>query len=226
MMRRIGLAVDMKQAKTVTHLVEDTETTQNKQIPIASTKDIFQETENKLTDKEPLLSRQKNKGTETLHVVPTIYDDTTIAGNTPAVTTNNEDENELSKDDKMMSQTHIDLKNPELTDDHVITADQITDLVIKKMDEIISSSKMDKEKKESGDLVECGIWDFAGQKDYYATHQTFFTPYAIYLLVVDIEDDIKPITHDEDDCTCIGGKLVVCLKENIHIKKSLTFKKI
>ncbi|VDI17324.1 Hypothetical predicted protein, partial [Mytilus galloprovincialis] len=203
MMRRIGLAVDGKQAKTVTHLVEDTETTQNKQIPIASTKDIFQKTENKLTDQEPLLSRQKNRETETLNVVPTIYDDTTYADNTPAVTTKNEDENELSKDDKMMSQTHIE-KNPELTDNHVITADQITDLVIKKMDEIISSSKMDKEKKESGDLVECGIWDFAGQKDYYATHQTFFTPYAIYLLVVDIEDDIKPITHDEDDCTCIG----------------------
>ncbi|XP_063400197.1 obscurin-like [Mytilus trossulus] len=206
MMRRIGLAVDSKQAKTVTHLVEDTETTQNKQInrEIASTKDIFQETENKLTDQEPLLSRQKNMETETLNIVPTIYDDTTYAGNTPAVTTNNEDENELSKYDKMMSQTHIDLKNPESTDNHGITADQITDLMIKKMDEIISSSKMDKEKKESGDLVECGIWDFAGQKDYYATHQTFFTPYAIYLLVVDIEDDIKPITHDEDDCTCIG----------------------
>lgn len=36
----------------------------------------------------------------------------------------------------------------------------------------------------------CGIWDFAGQRDFYATHQAFLTSSAIYLVVADMEDDI------------------------------------
>ncbi|VDH93208.1 Hypothetical predicted protein [Mytilus galloprovincialis] len=36
----------------------------------------------------------------------------------------------------------------------------------------------------------CGLWDFAGQKDFYATHQTFLTSSAIYLVVADMADEI------------------------------------
>lgn len=75
------------------------------------------------------------------------------------------------------------------------------------MDEILADAQTETEKMKSEGLIECGIWDFAGQKDYYATHQTFFTPYAIYLLVADIEVDVNLITHNEDDCKCIGGKI-------------------
>lgn len=76
-------------------------------------------------------------------------------------------------------------------------SDQIAEAMIDKMDDIILYVKKKKGAMTNEGLIECGIWDFAGQKEYYATHQTFLTPYAIYLLVVDIEDDIKPIQCDE-----------------------------
>ncbi|CAG2184693.1 unnamed protein product [Mytilus edulis] len=74
--------------------------------------------------------------------------------------------------------------------------DNITGETNEKMDKILLRAKNKKEEMTLNGLVESGIWDFAGQKDYYATHQTFFTPHAIYLLVADIEDDI---TGTDDD---------------------------
>ncbi|XP_052072196.1 uncharacterized protein LOC127710406 [Mytilus californianus] len=37
----------------------------------------------------------------------------------------------------------------------------------------------------------CELWDFAGQKEFYATHQAFLTSSAVYLVVADMEDDIS-----------------------------------
>ncbi|CAG2243852.1 unnamed protein product [Mytilus edulis] len=37
----------------------------------------------------------------------------------------------------------------------------------------------------------CGLWDFAGQKEFYATHQAFLTGSALYLVVADITEDIS-----------------------------------
>ncbi|CAG2241724.1 unnamed protein product [Mytilus edulis] len=37
----------------------------------------------------------------------------------------------------------------------------------------------------------CGLWDFAGQKEFYATHQAFLTNSALYLVVADMKDDIS-----------------------------------
>ncbi|CAC5387918.1 unnamed protein product [Mytilus coruscus] len=39
--------------------------------------------------------------------------------------------------------------------------------------------------------ADCGFWDFAGQKEFYATHQTFLSRNAIYLLVVDVSEDFE-----------------------------------
>ncbi|VDI05087.1 Hypothetical predicted protein, partial [Mytilus galloprovincialis] len=83
--------------------------------------------------------------------------------------------------------------------------DEISEeLLIKEMNAILlgaKAMKIEKDNTTSEDLVECSIWDFAGQKDYYATHQTFFTGHAIYLLVTDIEDidkDMKSTNEDND----------------------------
>ncbi|CAG2198930.1 unnamed protein product [Mytilus edulis] len=35
------------------------------------------------------------------------------------------------------------------------------------------------------------LWDFAGQKEFYATHQAFLTSSAVYLVVADMKDDIS-----------------------------------
>ncbi|XP_063409167.1 uncharacterized protein LOC134692638 [Mytilus trossulus] len=37
----------------------------------------------------------------------------------------------------------------------------------------------------------CELWDFAGQKEFYATHQAFLTSSAVYLVVADMENDIS-----------------------------------
>lgn len=76
-----------------------------------------------------------------------------------------------------------------------------------KMDEILLNAK--ERQKISEDLegfVECGIWDFAGQKEYLGTHQTFFTPQAIYVLVADIQSALNDIEHD-NDFDSIGSKI-------------------
>ncbi|XP_071147607.1 uncharacterized protein [Mytilus edulis] len=36
----------------------------------------------------------------------------------------------------------------------------------------------------------CELWDFAGQKEFYATHQAFLTSSAVYLVVAEMKDDI------------------------------------
>ncbi|VDH97162.1 Hypothetical predicted protein [Mytilus galloprovincialis] len=54
----------------------------------------------------------------------------------------------------------------------------------------------------------CGLWDFAGQKEFYATHQAFLTSCAIYLVVADIDDDIskQDITQYFADYSEVGVK--------------------
>jgi len=34
------------------------------------------------------------------------------------------------------------------------------------------------------------LWDFAGQFVYYATHQLFFSPRSVYLLVLNLNEDL------------------------------------
>lgn len=76
-------------------------------------------------------------------------------------------------------------------------SDQITEAIVNKMEDITLYVKNKKETMTDEGLIECGIWDFAGQKEYYPTHQTFLTPHAIYLLVADITDDLTPIEYDK-----------------------------
>lgn len=49
--------------------------------------------------------------------------------------------------------------------------------------------------KPSGDYALCGLWDFAGQKEFYVTHQVFLTSYAVYLLVADLGDIVNQSTN-------------------------------
>ncbi|XP_052084796.1 uncharacterized protein LOC127721991 [Mytilus californianus] len=49
------------------------------------------------------------------------------------------------------------------------------------------------------DFAEVVMLDFAGQYEFYATHQTFLNKHAIYLLVLDISKDLKGIAEDLDN---------------------------
>lgn len=213
LIRRIQLAVYMDQSETDFDQskltseqkseinIGNTDTKQNEKIPTSSTERLSekQNMEQEQNNYEPLLTDEKEFETEKNIVVPKI---------SQFITTHNDDDNNLPKTTTMEKQTKDDLINRELIDANAMSTDQITDKMIEKMGDILSRAKLLKDKRESENLVECGIWDFAGQKDYYATHQTFFTQHAIYLLVTDVMDDLKPITQNEDDCYCIEGKLI------------------
>lgn len=108
------------------------------------------------------------------------------------------------------SDLFAEVPNTETIDSSVVSlvSNQITHHMIEttneNMDDILFEAQFQRERMASDGLVQCGIWDFAGQKDYYATHQTFFTPHAIYILVTDIEDEIGDTKHDQS-FDSIGG---------------------
>ncbi|XP_063409161.1 uncharacterized protein LOC134692632 [Mytilus trossulus] len=56
------------------------------------------------------------------------------------------------------------------------------------MSNVVSKST---EKTSSNLYALCDLWDFAGQKEFYATHQAFLTSTALYLVVADMKDDIS-----------------------------------
>ncbi|CAG2188075.1 unnamed protein product [Mytilus edulis] len=67
-------------------------------------------------------------------------------------------------------------------------------------------------------FADCGFWDFAGQREFYATHQTFLSSNAVYLLVVDISKDFTNKTYNnmiEKEFDSIGEYIDFWL-DNIH----------
>lgn len=133
----------------------------------------------------------------------------------------NSDENKLymrdtkekpeNNDFNLSKETSVSIAVPADNPNDVISEkdDLTAKMTVEKMNDIIWEAKTEKEKNTSEALIECGIWDFAGQRDYYASHQTFFTPHAIYLLVADISEDIKDINYDGNvDYNSIGSKIL------------------
>ncbi|KAK3598936.1 hypothetical protein CHS0354_036252 [Potamilus streckersoni] len=53
--------------------------------------------------------------------------------------------------------------------------------------------------KSTVEYAALAMWDFAGQYVFYTTHQTFLTSRAIYLLVIDLSQQIKDLIKD-DEC--------------------------
>ncbi|XP_063405793.1 probable serine/threonine-protein kinase roco6 [Mytilus trossulus] len=65
-------------------------------------------------------------------------------------------------------------------------SDPINDENINEMTSTIMKSCLQFREKEQDDMLAfCWLWDFAGQKDFYATHQVFLSKHAVFLLVTD-----------------------------------------
>ncbi|CAG2192036.1 unnamed protein product [Mytilus edulis] len=78
---------------------------------------------------------------------------------------------------------YVAIKSNETESDRV-NADDINQMT----STIIKSSLQLNERKHNDMLAFCWLWDFAGQKDFYATHQVFLSNCAVYLLVTDSLD--------------------------------------
>lgn len=80
----------------------------------------------------------------------------------------------------------------------------------KETDQLYMLSKVlqSESNKENVECAECDFWDFAGQKDFYATHQTFLTMNAIYLLTIDLSsfETAQPVQKEGGKLDDIGGK--------------------
>lgn len=46
--------------------------------------------------------------------------------------------------------------------------------------------------KDGDDAIIFNIWDFAGQEEYYCTHQFFLSSFALFIVVVDVSAKIDP----------------------------------
>ncbi|XP_076115884.1 uncharacterized protein LOC143083515 [Mytilus galloprovincialis] len=174
---------------------------------------------------EPIQIKEKKIGTKTFNEhdeTPNLKDETQYASNTSAVSSTNLEENKLNMGENVEKQNNPDQIADSFTfsaqPQHLLSDknDHITEAMKEKFNDLILYARAKKEKMTSEGLIECGIWDFAGQKDYYASHQTFFTPHAIYLLVADINEEIKAIKHDEElDFDSVGDYIDFWL-DSIH----------
>lgn len=76
-------------------------------------------------------------------------------------------------------------------------------------DDLVSNvfSKMSNSNDPSNLHALCGLWDFAGQREFYATHQAFLTKNAVYLVVANMEEDIckQDVKQCFADFPDIGG---------------------
>ncbi|KAL3854596.1 hypothetical protein ACJMK2_013860, partial [Sinanodonta woodiana] len=61
--------------------------------------------------------------------------------------------------------------------------------------------------KSMEEYAKLGIWDFAGQYVFYTTHQTFLSYRAVYLLVIDLSQQITVFIEDECFIDTAGFKL-------------------
>lgn len=90
-------------------------------------------------------------------------------------------------------------------DRHDRESDHITGENINKWTSTIIKSCLQHREREHDDMMAlCFLWDFAGQKDFYATHQVFLSNSAVYLLVTDSLDfttEDKPGIDYEDSAS-------------------------
>ncbi|VDI68781.1 coiled-coil and C2 domain-containing protein 1 [Mytilus galloprovincialis] len=121
-------------------------------------------------------------------------------------------------------------------------SDPVNDEKLKEMTSTIMKSCLQYKDEDQVDMAFCWLWDFAGQKDFYATHQVFLSKFAVYLLVtdslefstagnqgIDFEDSAQYVSFWFDAIHCYWsttkkGKLdppiiVICTNED-HFKKS------
>ncbi|CAN0103048.1 unnamed protein product, partial [Laminaria digitata] len=67
------------------------------------------------------------------------------------------------------------------------------------LDRTVGIEVTDGWKPIEGGLLEISIWDFAGQADYYASHQIFLTKGSLFLLVVDLQALLREAASEVEE---------------------------
>ncbi|XP_076084515.1 uncharacterized protein LOC143055269 [Mytilus galloprovincialis] len=109
-----------------------------------------------------------------------------------SVTSNNRDSHVAEDNDFNQIQPHnfkLEHVNDRIKSTSYQNANEsepVNDDNINKMTSTIMKSYLKSTIEEQNDMLAfCLLWDFAGQKDFYATHQVFLSKCAVYLLVTD-----------------------------------------
>ncbi|XP_063409500.1 uncharacterized protein LOC134692836 isoform X2 [Mytilus trossulus] len=171
---------EQKQSALASFVQESLAENENNVKERISSKGPLSEMERKLENHPPTVSIDKSlKNENTINIMETA---TSIA--------------DKSNIDKPLKDSVIPSTTDFQNSKDSIQIDDMREKILEQMDQILDKVQKDQDKMASESLVECGIWDFAGQKDYYATHQTFLNPHAIYLLVTNISDDISATDDD------------------------------
>ncbi|VDI21663.1 Hypothetical predicted protein [Mytilus galloprovincialis] len=198
-MRRIQEAVrkEPKQSEPVDGQVNQCEGGNNEQEAIVSNNSLSKD-ERKQEYESPTQDtiRKASPGLKTMEKSLTGENKVNIDDNVTIV----EEKFKIDIPNKIDGVLSKDTKNAE----DLVKIDDMRKKITEQMDKILLEIQKDKDKMTSESLVECGLWDFAGQKEYYATHQTFLNPHAIYLLVTNISEDIA--AEHETDFDSIEGQ--------------------
>ncbi|KAL3889159.1 hypothetical protein ACJMK2_001512, partial [Sinanodonta woodiana] len=84
--------------------------------------------------------------------------------------------------------------------------------IIKQVNE--TSGKLDKDATQYAALA---LWDFAGQHAFYTTHQTFLTSRAIYLLVINLSQQVTAFIQENECFIDAKGKQLCNIPEMMEI---------
>ncbi|KAL3889179.1 hypothetical protein ACJMK2_001530 [Sinanodonta woodiana] len=84
--------------------------------------------------------------------------------------------------------------------------------ILKQVNEI--SGKLEKDATQYAALA---LWDFAGQHSFYTTHQTFLTSRAIYLLVINLSQQVTAFIQENECFLDAKGKQLCNIPEMMEI---------
>ncbi|VDH96323.1 Hypothetical predicted protein [Mytilus galloprovincialis] len=108
------------------------------------------------------------------------------------------DKDEVNNDRIESSRQEIDISVPVLVQE----TDQPSNEIMQTSEQIASKelsafSDTDVVLKDDEDFTTLTLWDFAGDEEFYATHQTFLNPDAVYILVANLNDKDKDNANHE-----------------------------
>ncbi|KAL3854564.1 hypothetical protein ACJMK2_013828, partial [Sinanodonta woodiana] len=135
------------------------------------------------------------------------------------VITSKEDDGHASLGHSVNADRHIDeevmpsLSQPVESPIANLSLDASSDVAIEveKKDAVMEiirlvNANSDRLEKSLEEYAKLGMWDFAGQYVFYTTHQTFLSCRAVYLLVLDLSQQITSLIQDEFFIDTAGSK--------------------